>query len=212
MTASLTREQIVENARKIIDGLEAPILLSLFGQMLSRECGASFRPILGSQPLREFLLEEFSDLIEFFGDGTSVSIGRKRESNGRSIQFNPRFWAAFSKPISDGDVRWIMPAEPFDFGHEQPAPSGAIVIDARLVPDASLPSKDRAKAIIASINTWCSANNLMPEKFRITDDLALRRRHQGIEALLALIDAVPASDRKNFSLPLDLIGRLLSSK
>lgn len=218
-TKTTNHGAIADAALPLMEAHPEGLLLSRLGFELRRELGDNFRVLLGSKRLGDVLRQYVGSRALFDGHGSEMKVRllpKIETQRAPIIHFEPRFWAAFSKPIRPPSTqRWLQTEHPFQFEDLQSgesAPAGWMEVQASRIPSVALPTSERSSAIIESIGAWCAANRLDPEQFR----QRARQRAQstsppspGVLALRALVDAVPENERAKFSLPLDLISRLL---
>lgn len=197
----------------------APMPLAMVGQRLSSKLQRPLREILDSRKLSEVLNGSLGERLDWEGRGPSLSIRLKTGAPVQAIRYHPSFWAAFSKPPSDPTQhRLIRIKPPFGFSDVSVADASPdqIEIDLSSVPPSDLPKPERDERIKEAIATWCKVHNLPQTQFfsprealtGLTTAPAIGS--PGVQALKALIGAIPADERGRFSLPLDLIQRLIS--
>jgi hypothetical protein len=230
----LTLPQIVDAAQRIL-AAEAPggqpMLMSRLGLRLSSTLGGdNLRAALGQKKLREVLSFALGDQVVFEGPVSSLTV-RLSNQNGqpsRTQRFDPALWAAFAKVISDNKVRHLKVSKPIDFkdcDEGTPLSVGWVVVDRELIPDPEMPKPTRDSEIIKSIYSFAENHSLPVASFLASNTRPVRNavtsnpspssggnepRRWGASALLAMIEAVPASERQKYSLPLDLLHRLLT--
>ena len=82
-----------------------------------------------------------------------------------------------------------------------------------------MPKPERDAFITHSIDRWCREQDVPPSVFlrapgvpEHPQQVHKQTANMGVAALRAMIEAVPAEERANFKLSLDLIHRLLTSR
>ena len=199
----------------------APIYLSQIGGKLARKLGEPVKEITEGKRLSEIIREHLAEQVTFTGSGATLAVGLNsiELSKPQAIRFDKVFWTAFSKPIREGFRRFIQTDSPYNFVDvqgEQQETSKGIEIEPAFVPDSHLPKNIRDEEISNSINQWCIENGLKPIDFARSEAGSRKagapsgKDSSGIRALRNLIDEIPANERHGYSLPLDLLGRLLS--
>lgn len=220
----ITHEVVAEAALPVLEQHPEGLLLSRLGQDIKRAIG-DFRAALGSKRLGDILREQIGSRVLFSGHGPEMRVllrpAEQANDDQSIIHFEPRFWAAFAKPIRPpGARRWIQIEHPFQFddvANSDPPPSGTIEVQSSYIPSVAIDRGQRAKIIIENIKAWCKANSQDQEQFRSRPRQRQKAQDAtaaaaGVAALRALVEAVPEGDRSKHSLSLDLIGLLLRSE
>lgn len=205
-------------------GANEPVLLAKIGARLSTRLGQPLKSILGSTRLSDVIRTSLGETVRFEGAGSTLRVSIDDTGAGtRPVRYDTVFWAAFSKPLADQHRRFITPRRPFHFmdiqaDHE--APEGRVEIEADLVPDVALSKPERDARISEAIQTWCTKNNLLPRDFirkvpadhekSLVKELHRDNTELGTAAIAAIAAAIPVEERGRYSLPLDLVCRLLS--
>jgi hypothetical protein len=227
-SAPVSDEEIAKEALAILtsaDDHSNPILLSALGMKLSTKF-SPWREVLAGRLLSKVLASQLRDRVIFEGEGPQQMIRLSRESElSSNARFDKTIWAAFSKPIPPGTRRILRPRRPFRFtdeAAESPLTSEAdsYEVEPDLVPSEGLPRPTRDQAIIGSIKQWASLHNIELNPLlevsginngrQIATSAVRSTAPLGVDALVKMIAAIPVSERKNYSLPLDLIYRLIS--
>jgi hypothetical protein len=214
-------ESVLQVLREQSDPLQ-PQYLAAVGNRVSSLIGIPLRQILGGRKFRSVLASQLGQKLIFEGEPTEmrVKLASLSAADTQPIRFASRFWAAFSIPIPPSCKRWIRPTAPFEFENRPEAiggEPGEIEISPDHIPSTTLPRSERDVAIVDQIKRWCSANDKSIETFRETRDvrpspIRVDKSNPGLSSVLQLIEAVPESERGNFSLPLNLLHRLLKSQ
>jgi hypothetical protein len=204
------------------------LLLSMLGSKLSMKF-TPWRDVLSGRLLGKLLDSELHGRVIFDGAGPQQSIRLIGDTElPDNIRFDKTVWAAFSKPIPSECRRILRTQRPFKFADEAgdlplTLDTGSYEVEPHLIPDPGLARPSRDRAIVEGIGHWCSLHELdinslvdISNAEVVTSGRASLGKtatpHPGIDALLRLINAIPTAERKNYSLTLDLIQRLLSSK
>ena len=219
---TVTEEAVANDALALLESTPAqPVRLAWLGQQMNYRLGVSIRSILGTKRLSQLLTEHFGTKLSFSGEGPELAVALGSSGN---FTWDPAIWAAFSKPVPDGHKRWVKATHPMrfeDLPTDQQGPTGFLPVPNDDIPDPVLEKDQRRPLIQNAISAWCSEHMLNPEVLgrkskRSTSELevdhkatASTAQAKGTAALLALIDAIPADERRSYSLPIDLIGRLL---
>jgi hypothetical protein len=150
-----------------------------------------------------------------------VSLDQSVGQIGR-IKFDPAVWAAFAKPINEECRRWLSTRRPLQFddiggGGEQP--QERTEVPKEKIPDPNMPREERDKLIVANILAWCEEHGVNAQQLAAIPkdrppEFSLRgagrdASSKGVSILRDLVEAIPKDERHNYSLPLNLIGRLL---
>jgi hypothetical protein len=208
-----------------------PVRLSVVGQRLAARLARPLRDVLAGEKLRAVVerLLRGAAIFEGHGPKLAVRIGQSGEATKRPIRFDPRLWAGFSKAIPPEKRRYIGLSGPFNFFDtiESVSDTYKIEISRDMVPDQAIPKQERDAQIVSNIEQWCRSNGLDPLDFvpyqapvRLTEPIAhpevpthgSDKPAAGVDALLKLIEVVPEDQRAKYSLPIDLIYRLLAPK
>lgn len=216
-----TDKAIAEAASNILKEEKSPIYLSRLGQDLRKEFGASFKPALGVRSLGDFVSEHLGDKYEVWGKGPYKRVG-EIGSAAHDVIMKPRqkfqdaVWEAFSTPLPDGHLRWIDIGPPLTVLHNADRPSeSAIGITSEFIILDSLP-RQRASDITASIKRWAETHAVAldalqdgePNKKTVSANRETAPL-EGLEALRRMISVIPEAERSQYSLPMNLLGRLL---
>jgi len=222
---SVEIEDIILKAGDLLKAEDGPIKVSVLGQRLNRELDTSIRKILGNKPLGDAILERFGDTYEVQGHGPFKEIGRIGEwtfKNKIPPKYDDRFWRHFATPLEPGVRRWISPSDPFAFVEQETAPSEShLEIEEHFLPKRGEDIPHRGRFVRHNIETWARAHQFDLDAIEaevvkpITSDGSrpardLKSAEFGIRALNAIIDAIPESERASYSLPLNLVARLIS--
>jgi hypothetical protein len=137
------------------------------------------------------------------------------------FRYDPVFWAAFAKPIAEGKRRFIKIDQPFDMkdvSPEETAESDWYEIGVELIPPSDVPRQERQSAILVSISKWCNDNKLSCRRFVNTVNAhrsppsSFPESNPGAAALIRMIDVIPEGERAKYSIGLDLVHKLLTSR
>jgi hypothetical protein len=224
--------EVAEAAKALL--VRAPshsMTMASLGQLLSRTFEKPLRSVLGRRKLLPVLREQFGNTIQITGDsGSEIATlveGEGASHVGTRIQFDPAIWAAFAKPIAEPKRRHISLRRPFDFddiADGAPIPPGTVEVPKTRIPDEKLERPERDALIVSNITAWCEEHNLSPHdcaaapkqrshSHRTLVGLAVDHgpnTSKGLVALKILVEAIPQQEQAQFSLPLNLIGKLLS--
>jgi hypothetical protein len=224
-TEYIDDKTIAEAAQKILEDIPEGMSLAKLGQQLSRKFEFPLRHVLGSRKLSPVLRREIGSALEFGGTSGSETVRLVTTDHlARKIRFDPAVWAAFAKPIKANCLRWMSVEKPLtfdDIDESSAPPENRLQILASSIPDEALPHDERDRQVGESILAWCTENGLSPIDFshsakeRLKPEISQNSRtfqppHKGTAALIALVAAIPLEERANYSIPLNLIGRLLS--
>ncbi|MEH7905517.1 hypothetical protein V7794_30755 [Rhizobium laguerreae] len=196
-------------------GSEDGIYLSRLGGMLSQHFRRPTRELLGKRKLSQILKDGLGDAVKIEGSETTLAakLVAESEMSGGVVRFDPVIWAAFSKPLTLGKVRYLKATRPFTFVSDIDKLTWEEPKEIREgdIADAALPKSERDREITHKIDEWCAQNNLHPSAFKY-EPLSNNRPAKAApkhDVLRTLVEAVPAEKRKNFSLQFDLIYELL---
>lgn len=217
-------QDIAIAVREILTEAEGPLLMSTLGSRLSRRFSKPLREILGNRKLKSLIESSLGSRAAMTGSLSKIEVRLLDDAEvPQPRRYDPTVWAAFAKPITSGKlVRGIDVAPPFsfdDFSQLSEMPLGWKVIPTSAIPPSELAKDERELLIKESILNWCLDQGVDPQSLNITgrqknskpNDVAHKvlvdddRR----AALLRFIEAVPASERGRFNLPLDLIYQFL---
>ncbi|WP_267433844.1 hypothetical protein [Sphingomonas sp. GM_Shp_1] len=212
---------IADAARAALQDRAQTIYLSRLGQDLRQVYGASFKAALGTRSLGDFVVEHLGDTYEVWGKGPYKRVGVIGSAAADDApppldKYPDTLWRAFGTPLPEGCRRWVSLGPPLSVEDAWDAPQqAAIEITADFVVEEDGRSRrERAAAIGASIRRWASQAGL-PMTSLVEQAAAVPRaqppsgRPDGPEALRQLIAAIPEEERARYSLPMNLVGRLL---
>ncbi len=217
-----TDDNIVAAAHRILGEQDGAIYLSRLGQDLRAEFGPAFKLALGSRPLGDFVCEHLGDTYEVWGRGPYKRVG-PHGSAADDVAPKPRLkyleavWYAFSAPLGDGLKRWIDLGPPLSYVDAQEAPKdSAIELSTDFIIGDSPARGERAGVIAASIQRWAEAHNILlsslgdsePQKATVRVSRS-SGSPESLDALRRMIATIPEDERSRYSLPLNLLGRLL---
>lgn len=221
-------EDIVLTIGKILEDAEGPMKLSLLGQLLNQRLDASIRQVLGNKPLGDLVLEHFGDRFEIQGHGPHKEVGRIGEwvLERPSPRYDPRFWKHFSSSVGEGLTRWISDNDPYRSIDQTTAPQDGdyIEIEGHFLPQPGQELLNRGRFIRQNIETWARAHSFDLSRIETPSELGagdakssarLARNKSadfGTRAIQAILDAIPEDERSNYSLPLNLVARLMNSE
>lgn len=208
--------KIAQAAIEILRAREGKaISLQQLGLEIVQRERIAIRQSLGTKPLGMFLREQFPDQIRFLGESKDkeVVLDTPSQASLTKPRFDSAVFTAFSQELPVEQRRWLKPERPFRFKNtdgDPPEPSW-IEVPRDIIPGSIIPRPERTKLVEAAIVGWCEINNLDPQNFlsvstRKPETSSISR---GTMALKAMVDAIPASERHQYSLPIDLISRLL---
>lgn len=216
-----TDDAIAETARRVLDDKAGAIYLSRLGQDLRTEFGTGFKLALGSRSLGDFVAERLSDKYEVWGKGPYKRVG-PHGSADQDTAPRPRLkyldvvWKAFSFPIEEGLRRWIdLGPPPYCVDTKEPPADDALEVPSEFVIGDGHARRERADAIASSIQRWADLNNVplnkLEEQVRPNAKDAYRATEfpESLTALRRMIATIPDEERARYSLPLNLLGRLL---
>lgn len=212
-----TPASIAEAAMSILEAEGGgPMSLARLGQLVGKRESVSIRATLGSKPLSQLLRESFGDRLNITGEGAEIEVSIATNSTPLKRRYDASVFSAFSKPLEPGRRRWLRTVQPYKFydAVDPVADPTAREIPASFIvseePDRQLKA-DKAEAAIAR---WTaehgldSTNYLKPLKIR--SELARAGdSHPGLEALRSIVAAIPPGERKDLTLSLDLIAKLI---
>ncbi len=212
---------IADTARAALQDRAETIYLSRLGQDLRQVYGASFKAALGTRSLGDFVAEHLGDTYEVWGKGPYKRVGVIGSAAADDAplprdKYPDALWKAFGTPLPEGCRRWVSLGPPLSVENARDAPGeAAIEITADFVVEEDGRSRrERAAAIGASIRGWASQAGL-PMASLVERPVAAPpaqspgARSDGVEALWQLIAAIPQEERARYSLPMNLVGRLL---
>jgi hypothetical protein len=223
MIDQLPDDRIASTARDILLTYDQAIYLSRLGQDLGKTLGVSIKQVLGSRRLGDFIKEHLGEEFQVWGEGPYKRVGRQAEAEAEGaskprVMFDPVVWKAFSTPIPEGSRRWlstITPVSVFDSAQQQ-ASESLIEVTAADIVGAVENQADRGAAIASAIKAWRGAHDVPQEalafdrpKPRVTAAARPKGEENGLTALKLLVSTIPEAERSKYSLPLNLIGRLL---
>jgi hypothetical protein len=214
--------EIADAARLALRTHAGTIYLSRLGQDLRQAFGANFKIALGTRTLGDFVNEHLSDTYEVWGRGPFKRVGVLGSASDDDAppsrkKYLDAVWKAFSTPGREGHRRWITIGPPLSYVDAQDAPtkdSVEISPDLIVVEDGR-PRRERADAIGTSIRLWAEtagipSSNLEEAPSETTPSKPRRADNaNGADALRRLIAVIPEEERARYSLPMNLIGRLL---
>jgi hypothetical protein len=198
----------------LLDKPDGPISVAKLGQAIGRRTGLSIRGVLGSKPLSQFLRERFAGKLDIKGQGPAVEVDFATGDSPESRRFDPAVFAAFSKELG-GERRWLKITRPFRFNDgEASKTDNALEVPGAMIAPADMPRDARIELIEHNIRAWSKEHGLDDAAFVAQPKVKpppSEAKRAGVEALMNLIEAVPPAERRNFTLPLDLIARLLEA-
>lgn len=217
-------EEILLKAGEILESSDSPIKVAWLGQELNRVLDVSIRQVLGTKPLGDLLLERYGDTYEIQGIGPHKEIGKQGTWKFRhpGTQYRSEFWTCFNTPRDSENRRWISKISPFISIDQKDCPGEQyleieprfLILEGQDVPNA-------AKFVRQNIQNWAVEHNFdlnlvqrpeddqMPRSPR-RDERSEASSDFGMRAVRALLDAIPENERSQYSIPLDLLARLLS--
>ncbi|QLF69457.1 hypothetical protein FE840_007810 [Peteryoungia desertarenae] len=236
----LQRKEVAEWVYKFLvesDEPTKPVLLSKLGGRITKEFGRPVRSLLGrDKTLSHVLTEHLEGKIGFIGSQGTLSVFVDESATARRDAPLPRLnkvlWAAFFRPIKEGERRFIRLAPEvhfWDAPEDSAAPSpGWEEIEPHRIPPVELPLPQRNRAAYSAIEDWFKLRGYsLQDHYHREDhphaprptDVALPAKlppsaprtadSNGIEALRNLVLSIPEKDRKNYTINLDLLSALL---
>ena len=212
---------IAKAARLALQKHTGTIYLSRLGQDLRQAFGPAFKAALGTRSLGSFVDEHLGDNYEVWGKGPYKRIG-VLGSAATDVTPSPRkkyhdaVWEAFSTPVQEGCRRWITIGPPLSVTDAEEAPAdSAVEIAPDLIIEDGRSHRERSDAIATSIQHWAnmagiSSSSLEEERPQTIPSTPHQNQNaSGTEALRRLIAAIPVEERAHYSLPMNLVGRLL---
>ncbi|WP_105440065.1 hypothetical protein [Neorhizobium sp. T25_13] len=219
------------------DEPEKPVLLSKLGGRIAKEFGKPIRLLLGrSTTLSQVLSEHLEGKVGFIGTQGTLAVFVDESATARRDEPLPRLdkvlWAAFFRPIKEGDRRFIRltPEVYFwDGPEDSAAPSpGWEEIEPHRIPAAELALPQRNRAAYSAIEEWFKLRGYILEDHIQREDRSRTRgpsdpapaskiapstpnvmEPRGIDALRHLVSSIPEKERKNYSISLDLLAALV---
>ena len=225
---NVTDAEIAAAAENILRGRDdpyAPIALATLGNLIGKKWRTPLKMLLMGRRLSEVLGRSSHVVVDGPSDQLTASLTKSVDSP--SIRFDPVVWAAFAKPIPDGQRRILKSTRPYDIDYitqNQDTPNGWIEVPTTAVPPAEMQKHARNITITESITKWCGDNNISISNLSLIDIPGISRHapaivatqnrtgRNGTAALIGMIEAVPEEDRRNYSLTLDLIYQLLAAR
>lgn len=212
---------ITEAARSALHRHAGTIYLSRLGQDLRQVFGANFKISLGTRSLGEFVTQHLGDSYEVWGRGPYKRVGvlgsaELDKAPPSQDKYPDILWRAFGTPVPDGCKRWVTIGPPLSVEDAGATPGDAAI---EVSPDLVVSEdgrgpRERAAAIGASIRRWAEASGVSRETIvearqtpRSTGHPT--KRQAGVEALRQLIATIPEAERAHYTLPMNLLGRLL---
>lgn len=220
---TIDARQIASAAMEILrdEGTTGPYYMSRLGTRLSAQFGMPLRQLLGSEKLSALLKRSLGNVLVFEGQGTTLTV-RVDEANAarkQTLRYDPAIWAAFSKPIPERFRRFLRTERPFEFDDIEVGstrPSSGLEIERERIPDANLGRPERDSHIMHQIEEWCERNGvpsagLLLNKTTKGGEIRSAPRSGGthVEVVVKFIEAIPVDERPRYSLPIDLLYRLL---
>lgn len=213
-----------------------PVLLSQLGGKIAKEFGKPVRSLLGrGRTLSHVLSDHLEAKVGFIGNQGTLAVFIDESATSTQDTPLPRLnkvlWAAFFRPIKDGERRFIrlVPEVYFWDGPEDsaaPSPGWEEIEQHRIpAPDMALPQRNRTA--YAAIEEWFKLRGYDLDQYVQKDDrdphgtfdrptpskkprpIPSMDEPKGIDALRTLISSIPEKDRKNYTLTLDLLSALL---
>ncbi len=217
----LSDADITEAARSALHRHASTIYLSKLGQDLRQVFGANFKTALGPRSLGDFITENLGDSYEVWGKGPYKRVGvlgsaATDEAPPPRAKYPDMLWKAFSTPVPDGCKRWVTIGPPLLVEDTDATPGDAAieVSPDLVVVDDGRGRRERAVAIGASIRRWIDATgvaqqSLLESERASSPPISPTGHHAGAEALRQLIALIPEGERAQYTLPMNLLWRLL---
>lgn len=212
---------ITEAARSALRRHASTIYLSRLGQDLRQVFGANFKIALGTRSLGDFITEHLGDSYEVWGKGPYKRVGVLGSAAIDDVpppreKYSDALWSAFGTPVPNGCKRWVTIGPPLSVEDTEATPGEAAI---EVSPDLVVGEdgrgrRERAAAIGASIRRWAEANGV-PQQSLVEPERASNPpthstgHHAGAEALRQLIAIIPEGERAQYTLPMNLLWRLL---
>lgn len=212
---------ITEAARSALHRHASTIYLSKLGQDLRQVFGANFKIALGTRSLGDFITEHLGDSYEVWGKGPYKRIGvlgsaATDDAPPPREKYPDALWRAFGTPVANGCKRWVTIGPPLLVEDTEAALDDAAIEVSRnlIVVDDGRGRRERAAAIGASIRRWAETTGIaeasLTEPPRAANPPIHRTgHHPGVEALRQLIAVIPEVERAQYTLPMNLLWRLL---
>lgn len=193
-----------------------PVALARLGQLVSKRTQIPIRAALGTKPLSQHLRDVHGDKLLISGDGPSieVSIASGKAADSRRL-YDTAVFSAFSKPLDTENRRWLRSTAPFRF---RDAPDKGMLtddfreVDRKYIVQEPLDKSEKIAAVESAISAWCLEQGIAPELLQRgarIERSEKRPRHEGLEALKAIVAAVPEKERRDVSIGLDLVAKLI---
>ena len=140
-------------------------------------------------------------------DGTYDSILEKTFSRTESsfLRFHPAFWAAFRKPLAEGNKRYINIHPPFRFVDTSSTvqPKGYAEIEPRHILSPAAESTE----VVQNLQAWLEENSLQASSF-VPTGKPQSARLPSDDLLGRLLHALDPDDLRRVSMPLDVVEKL----
>lgn len=212
---------ITEAARSALHRHASTIYLSRLGQDLRKVFGANFKIALGTRSLGDFITEHLGDSYEVWGKGPYKRIGvlgsaARDDAPPPREKYPDALWRAFGTPVPNGCKRWVTIGPPLLVEDTEAAPGDAAVevSPGLVIADDGRGRRERAAAIGASIRRWAEETGIAQQSLAEPERAAnppihSTGHHAGAEALRQLIAIIPEDERAQYTLPMNLLWRLL---
>ena len=227
-------DEIVEQARQRWEDRKVPLLLSELGSMEDGKFGAHAKREYGS--LQLYLVNRLKDHIRVVshssippmigvvpateeGDMDDAFDRLSKESRDRSSSsgrfYHPAFWFAFVKPLDTSNRRYLSPDDSpwFQDTTSEEAPDGFVEVERKYIANSGIETLEihsNISEIHSNISSWCTANNLDPERFRSTKESNKPRKTRlpSEDLLGRVLILLDTEDLKRISMPLDIVKKL----
>jgi hypothetical protein len=228
------KQAIVEQVTKFWKAESKALLLSQLGQALTKQ-GFDLKLDLGGLRLAQFIQEKLRDQLRLLTSPTdslvkglvpvSIEVGEEigslfaksatSSSPKNVIRFDKNLWAAFSRPISDGNVRLVSLSPTIAFRDVPPGTATSAdefhVGSDLIVLYQDIEEDQRVAKIVSNITHWFASigRDIDAGRAKTRDS-----RTSGLATgslLGAMFDALEEKDIARVVLPLDVVAKLLST-
>lgn len=225
------KQRIVELTQKSWSEHNKALFLARLGKVLVQE-GLDLRTLLRGEKLSPFIQRELKNEVRIVQSpkdplifavvpqaasltGDLLEYFAPPPTHDKSMLFDARLWAAFSKPLPPGKTRRITLAPSIHFSDVEPTSKmeeGEIEIPAdAIVPIGSKPQHERNTILQKGIHDWLKSKGINREAVRATDTSTLAWRHDN-SILSLLIASLDHRELQRITIPLDVVAKLLKQK
>lgn len=232
-------ENSIDQIKKLIVGFtnerwassEKAFLLASMGQAISH-AGFDLKAALRGEKLAHFVAAQVSDDVRIISSPADDKVlglvpvsavlnadlagyfeqAPRLTSTAREwINFHPRLWAAFSRPLAQNMAR-VVDLEPQIHFEDIPASdaSGRLTVDAVLIiPAGTMPRPERNSKLQDNIRGWLKDKGIPSE--RVIGHKALPESADR-SVLDFLINELSESELRRIVIPMDIVAKLLQKK